>query len=68
MGMRYRSNPPSGADCIRRLLQSPFDYAQAFDQALKNIVAALPNRPSIESAEDVVRLIAPSRSILLIEV
>ena len=37
-----------------RLLQSPFDFSQAFDQALKNIVAALPNRPAIESSEDAV--------------
>ena len=36
------------------LLQSPFDFSQAFDQALKDIVIALPNRPPIESAEDAV--------------
>ena len=38
------------------LLQSPFDFSQAFDQALKDIVIALPNRPAIESAEDAVSL------------
>lgn len=39
---------------VDRLLQTPFDYSQAFDRALKNLVGALPNRPSKESAEDVV--------------
>jgi len=39
---------------IRRLLNNPFDFAQAFNQALKNIVIALPNRPPRETAEDVV--------------
>ncbi len=37
-----------------RLLKSPFDFSQAFDQALKNIVVALPNRPAIESSDDAV--------------
>ena len=37
-----------------RLLQTPFDFSQAFDRALKNIVGILPNRPPRESAEDVV--------------
>lgn len=32
----------------------PFDFSQAFDQALKNIIVALPNRPSIESSDDTV--------------
>ena len=36
------------------LLQAPFDYSQAFDQALKNIIVALPNRPARESSDDVV--------------
>lgn len=36
------------------LLNQPFDWTFAFDNALKNIVATLPNRPSKESAEDVV--------------
>ncbi|MCJ1260962.1 MCM DNA helicase complex subunit [Lobaria immixta] len=35
------------------LLQSPFDYSQAFDQALKNTVVAIPNRPAKEAGEDV---------------
>lgn len=42
------------------LLQSPFDFSQAFDQALKNVIVALPNRPAIESAQDAVSsLITP---------
>ncbi|KAI4216125.1 MAG: hypothetical protein LQ351_001625 [Letrouitia transgressa] len=36
------------------LLQSPFDFSQAFDQALKNVIVALPNRPAIESAQDAI--------------
>ncbi|KAI4162271.1 MAG: hypothetical protein LQ342_004140 [Letrouitia transgressa] len=36
------------------LLQSPFDFSQAFDQALKNVIIALPNRPAIESAQDAI--------------
>ncbi|OMP82076.1 DNA replication licensing factor mcm3 [Diplodia seriata] len=36
------------------LLNQPHDWTFAFDNALKNIVAALPNRPSKESADDVV--------------
>lgn len=34
------------------LLNSPFDYSQVFDQALKNVVIALPNRPPKESSPD----------------
>ncbi|KAL8638096.1 MAG: hypothetical protein Q9228_004713 [Teloschistes exilis] len=34
------------------LLRTPFDFSQAFDQALKNVVIAIPNRPSIESADN----------------
>ncbi|KAI9714250.1 MAG: MCM DNA helicase complex subunit [Chrysothrix sp. TS-e1954] len=34
------------------LLNNPFDYALAFNQALKNVVATLPNRPPKETAED----------------
>ena len=36
------------------LLQAPFDYSQAFDQALKNTIVALPNRPAREASDDVV--------------
>ena len=36
------------------LLQAPFDFSQAFDQALKNTIVALPNRPAREASEDVV--------------
>ncbi|KAJ5893771.1 hypothetical protein N7495_005462 [Penicillium taxi] len=34
------------------LLTSPFDYSQAFDQALKDVVKALPNRPIKEQASE----------------
>lgn len=34
------------------LLNSPFDYSQAFDRALKNIVNTLGNRPARETAEE----------------
>ncbi|KAI4170155.1 MAG: hypothetical protein LQ343_005161 [Gyalolechia ehrenbergii] len=34
------------------LLNTPFDFSQVFDQALKNVVGALPNRPSKESSPD----------------
>lgn len=34
------------------LLNSPFDYSQAFDRALKNIVNTLGNRPAHETAEE----------------
>ena len=36
------------------LLQAPFDFSQAFDQALKNTIVALPNRPAREASDDVV--------------
>ncbi|KAL9595489.1 MAG: hypothetical protein Q9219_006418 [cf. Caloplaca sp. 3 TL-2023] len=34
------------------LLKTPFEFSQAFDQALKNVVVALPNRPQKESSPD----------------
>ncbi|GAB7332413.1 hypothetical protein MBLNU13_g04223t1 [Cladosporium sp. NU13] len=34
------------------LLNQPFDYSQAFDRALKNIVNTLGNRPAFETAEE----------------
>lgn len=34
------------------LLNSPFDYSQAFDRALKNVVNSLGNRPAHETAEE----------------
>ena len=37
-----------------RLLQAPFDFSQAFDKALKNIVVAIPNRPARESSDEAV--------------
>jgi DNA replication licensing factor MCM3 len=38
------------------LLNHPFDYSQAFDKALKNVIASIPNRPAKETADEVVRL------------
>ena len=38
------------------LLMSPFEYTEAFNKALKNVIKTLPNRPARETAEDVVRL------------
>ncbi|KAL1970691.1 hypothetical protein VTN77DRAFT_4335 [Rasamsonia byssochlamydoides] len=35
------------------LLNSPFDYTQAFDKALKEVIKTLPNRPARETADDV---------------
>ncbi|KAI4096292.1 MAG: hypothetical protein LQ344_001118 [Seirophora lacunosa] len=35
------------------LLHTPFDFSQEFDQALKNIVGALPNRPQAEASPDI---------------
>lgn len=36
------------------LLNEPFDFSQAFDRALKNIVNTLGNRPAFETAEETV--------------
>ncbi|KAK4990970.1 MCM DNA helicase complex subunit [Elasticomyces elasticus] len=36
------------------ILNQPFDYSQAFDRALKNVINTLGNRPAHETAEDVV--------------
>lgn len=33
---------------------SPFDYSQAFDHALKEVVKRLPNRPEKEKLDEVV--------------
>ena len=37
------------------LLNNPFDFSQAFDRALKNVINTLGNRPAHETAEDTVR-------------
>lgn len=49
------------------LLQAPFDFSRAFDQALKNTIVALPNRPAREASDDVVsRLsITSCRTVLI---
>ena len=39
-------------DLADGLLNTPFDYSQAFDRALKNIVNTLGNRPAHETAEE----------------
>ena len=39
-----------------RLLNSPFDFSQAFDQALRNCVHSIPNRPKTNNSEDAVRV------------
>ena len=36
------------------LLNQPFDYTQAFDHALKQVISTLPNRSTKETAEDTV--------------
>lgn len=36
------------------LLNQPFDYSQAFDQALKNVVKTQPNRPAFETQDETV--------------
>lgn len=36
------------------LLFSPFDHVQAFDQALKDVVKTLPNRPPKETSDEAV--------------
>lgn len=43
-------------DIADGLLNQPFDYSQAFDRALKNIVKTLGNRPAFETADETVRL------------
>jgi DNA replication licensing factor MCM3 len=40
------------AELAEGLLLHPFDFAQAFDQALKNIVAAIPNATPKQTSED----------------
>ncbi|KAE8418182.1 MCM-domain-containing protein [Aspergillus pseudocaelatus] len=35
------------------LLTSPFDYSQAFDRALKDVIKTIPHRPSRETADEV---------------
>jgi DNA replication licensing factor MCM3 len=36
------------------LLSQPFDFSLAFNEALKNVIKALPNRPRAESDDDAV--------------
>jgi len=39
---------------VPSLLYHPFDYSAAFDQALKNVIKTLPNRPPKETSDDAV--------------
>jgi hypothetical protein len=41
---------------FQSLLSSPFDYSQAFDAALKQVVKTLPGRPAKETADETVRI------------
>ncbi|KAE8550821.1 hypothetical protein EYB25_007051 [Talaromyces marneffei] len=41
-------------DLAQGLLMSPFEYTEAFNKALKNVIKTLPNRPARETAEDVI--------------
>ncbi|KAF2245630.1 DNA replication licensing factor MCM3 [Trematosphaeria pertusa] len=36
------------------ILNQPFDFVEAFDRALKNVVKTLPDRPKYETSDDVV--------------
>ena len=36
------------------ILSEPFDFAPAFDEALKNVISTLPNRSPKETSEDTV--------------
>ena len=55
MGRFLEKNIEVGAYWWISLLQAPSDFTQAFDQALKNTVVAIPNRPAKEAGDDVVR-------------
>ena len=50
------------ADLAEGMLNSPFDYAQAFDQALKNIVASIPGATPKQTDEDTMYYCAYSGS------
>lgn len=39
------------------LLNSPFEYAEAFNEALKKVISTLPNRSARETAEETVSYI-----------
>jgi DNA replication licensing factor MCM3 len=45
------------------ILYQPFDFSLCFDEALKRVIATLPNRSPKETAEDTVRSIATSQKI-----
>ena len=47
-----------------RLLNSPFDFSQAFDQALRNCVVSIPNRPKTDNSEDAVSFVKAGKCII----
>lgn len=47
-------NKKSVSDYEFSLLNDPFQFAPCFDKALKNVIAALPDRPRAESSDDTV--------------
>jgi hypothetical protein len=46
------------------ILYQPFDFSLCFDEALKRVIATIPNRPPKESAEDTVRSITTSQKFI----
>jgi hypothetical protein len=47
-------NETTYGSLIYSLLNNPFEYSTCFNQALKDVIATLPDRPKRESAEEVV--------------
>jgi hypothetical protein len=39
---------------IISILNTPFDFVPCFDQALRNVIIAIPGRPAKERSEDAV--------------
>jgi DNA replication licensing factor MCM3 len=46
------------------ILYQPFDFSLCFDEALKQVIATLPNRPPKETAEDTVSLLLQTRKFI----
>lgn len=47
---------------VYSILNQPFDFSQAFDRALKNIVNTLGSRPAQETAEDTASITPATQS------
>jgi MCM N-terminal domain len=47
------------------LLFFPFDHVQVFDQALKDVVKTLPNRPAKETSDEAVRSVSTTLGLRL---